>query len=449
MNLSPRPVASRTLTRQILSLALPTFGAVIAEPFFILIDSAMVGHLGTEELAGLGLASTILQTIVGLFVFLLFSTTTLSARAYGAGDNSAALRSGINASWLAGALGLIAGILLLIYTDPLLAAFSPSAEVAEHARAYLHFSSPGLVGMFVVYATTGTFRGLHSAHVPLIISSVGALVNIAANAVFIYLLHWGVGGSGAGTALTQTLMALSFVLIIAYRVRGTDVSLFPSRGGVFGSLIDGFPLFIRTIALRASLIATIAAATHLGVATLAAHQIVWSSWSFISYAFDALAVAGQTLFAATCGRGDKESARFLLRYLTRWGAFAGVVIGIAVAFLAPFLPSLFTADGVVSELARAGLWVAAVGMPVAGVVFLLEGIVMGAGKTWSLAIAWIAVLLIYVPSLWVSMRIATSLSPLNAVMMLWGVFVGVFTMGRLVTLVWISFASRGRYLYTF
>src|SRR6185369_16483233 len=101
---------SRAIDREILRLAVPALGALIAEPLFLLADSAMIGHLGAIPLAGLGIASAVLQTIIGLMVFLAYSTTPAVARRLGAGDERGAVASGVDGIWLATGLGVLLAI---------------------------------------------------------------------------------------------------------------------------------------------------------------------------------------------------------------------------------------------------------------------------------------------------------------------------------------------------
>ncbi|MDN6565503.1 MAG: MATE family efflux transporter, partial [Actinomyces sp.] len=242
-----------SLTAQILGLAVPALGALVAEPLFVLIDSAMVGHLGTPQLAGLALASTVLQTVVGVFVFLAYSTTALAARALGAGHADQAVRSGIEAMWLAAGLGIVAAVALIVSGPALVSALGADPEVAPHAIAYLRASAPGLVGMFIVLAATGTLRGLLDTRTPLVVATGGAAFNVVANAVLIYAAGLGVAGSGAGTAVAQTLMAVALVWVVVRGARRLGVPLRPSAGGVWGAALDGAPLLVRTLALRVAL----------------------------------------------------------------------------------------------------------------------------------------------------------------------------------------------------
>lgn len=482
---APTSTNARSTSRQIAALALPALGALIAEPIFVLIDSAMVGHLGTAPLAGLGVASTVLHTLVGIFVFLLFSTTTRAAQAYGRGDIPAALTTGIHALYLAGLIGGLLGIGVWASGPWILSFFDASPQALPHALAYLRASSPGIVGMFVVMAATGTLRGLHDTTSALVVASVGAALNVALNAAFIYLLNWGVAGSGAGTSITQLLMGATLIALLARRAQRlytrqpsheatpaplrSLVSLRPNFAGVASSLSDGFPLLIRTIALRLALVGVVVVVTGMGIVALAAHHIVAVVWSFTAYALDALAVASQTLFASAMAATDTATdstaatdtdtdtdttatnattdlttadlhhtqdsswattPQALLRELTAWGWSAGVLIGLILAAASPIIPRFFSTDPHVWPVATTSLLIAAISMPIAGFVFLYDGVMMGADRTHFLAWAGVGLLAIHLPALWAVAWISAEWPPTWSLALLWAEFGAVFMGGR-------------------
>ena len=214
---------SSGLNRQVLSLAVPALGALIAEPLFVLADSAMVGHLGAVSLAGLSLASTILTTTVGLFVFLAYATTATTARLFGAGRRTEGLRAGVDGMWLALLLGLGAGAFLGLTAPWLTAAMGADGAVAQAAVSYLRASCPGLPGMFVVLAATGVLRGLLDTRTPFVVATAGAVFNVVVNAILLYGVGMGIAGSGAGTAIAQTAMALALAGPIARAARAARV----------------------------------------------------------------------------------------------------------------------------------------------------------------------------------------------------------------------------------
>lgn len=425
-----------SLTAQILGLAVPALGALVAEPLFVLIDSAMVGHLGTPQLAGLALASTVLQTVVGVFVFLAYSTTALAARALGAGHADQAVRSGIEAMWLAAGLGIVAAVALIVSGPALVSALGADPEVAPHAIAYLRASAPGLVGMFIVLAATGTLRGLLDTRTPLVVATGGAAFNVVANAVLIYAAGLGVAGSGAGTAVAQTLMAVALVWVVVRGARRLGVPLRPSAGGVWGAALDGAPLLVRTLALRVALLATLTVATAAGTQALAAHQVVNSVWSLTGFILDALAIAAQALVGYALGAGDLTRLRDLLRRLAWWGMGAGLVLGAVIAAAAHWLPLLFGSDPAMHQVATAALVTAAISMPLAGLVFLLDGVLIGAGQGRFLAVAGLVMLAVYLPGLGVLLHWVHSSSPLDvegqtqAMVWLWACFGGLFLASR-------------------
>lgn len=424
----------RITTRRILSLALPALGALIAEPLFTVIDSTMVGHLGTPELAGLGIASTVLNTAVGLFVFLAYSTTSLAGRHLGAGRRDRAIRSGVEAMWLAGALGVLAALLLAVCASPLLSWLGADAETMPHALAYLRSSAPGLVGMFVVLAATGTLRGLQDTRTPLVAASVGAAFNAAANWTLMYPLGLGVAGSGLGTAITQSLMALFLAWVIVRAARREGVELSPSVAGIFSAAAEGAPLLVRTLALRVALLATLSAVTAISTQALAAHQIVWTLWTFAAYVLDALAIAAQALAGFTQGSGERGAMGPLVRLLSRWGVGFGIVVGLVLAMAAPWITRIFTTDTTVVDYATVALIVGAIFQPVAGYVFLLDGILIGAGRGRYLAAASVANLLVYAPVLWlVAHSPALTARPSLALSLVWLSYAAVYTGMRALT----------------
>ena len=451
---------STSLNRQVLSLALPALGALIAEPLFVLADSAMVGHLGAVSLAGLSLASSILTTTVGLFVFLAYATTATTARLFGAGRRTEGLRAGVDGMWLALLLGLGAGAFLGLTASWLTEAMGAHGPVAQAAIAYLRASCPGLPGMFVVLAATGVLRGLLDTRTPFVVATGGAVLNIVVNAILLYGVGMGIAGSGAGTAIAQTAMALALAGPIARTARAAGVGLLPHHEGLRASLGSGTPLLIRSLSLRVAILATVWAATALGDVSLAAHQVVNALWTFAAFALDALAVAAQALIGTALGqaqRSDADSATSdtevdiaadtdtqsasatagwsideLLRRLLAWGAGTGVLIGVLMAAGAAWLPHVFTSDPGVITAATPTLLVAASALPLAGVVYLLDGVLMGAGDGRYLAWAGLLTLVPYVP---LALLIGGGVLPgvvgtVSGLVLLWIAFAWVFMAAR-------------------
>jgi putative MATE family efflux protein len=387
----------RGYDRQILALAIPSLGALIAEPLFILIDSAIVGRLGTPELAGLSVASTLLMTIVGLCVFLAYATTSSVSRLLGAGRRAEALRSGIDGMWLALGLGVLLAVGFGLAAPYVLGALGASDEVLTHATSYLRWSVPGLPGMLLVMASTGVLRGFQDTKTPLIVATAGAIANTILSFTLVYGAGMGIAGSGLGTAIAQIGMGVVLSVVVVARTRSEGVSIRPAIHGILSNAKSGAPLFVRTISLRVAILATVFVGTHLGAVALAGHQVVNSLWNFAAFGLDALAIAAQALVGHAVGARDKAATSAVLRRVLQWGVGAGVVLGLVMAAASPLIAPLFSDDPAVRHAIIVGLIAAAVFMPIAGWVFILDGVLMGAGDGPYLAKVGVINVAVYLP----------------------------------------------------
>lgn len=383
--------------RDIVALAVPAFLTLVAEPLFLLADTAIVGHLGTAPLAGLGVASAALLTVVNLCVFLAYSTTGVVARRLGAGDRPRAIAAGVDGIWLATVLGVVLTALVAAFAGPICALFGAGPEALAEATTYLHISAYGLAPMLLVLAATGLLRGLQDTRTPLVVATVGFTANIALNLLLVWGFGWGIAGSAAGTVIAQWGMAVALVTVIARAARREGAPLCFHPTGVLSSAREGVPLLVRTLALRGVMLLTTWVAAGLGDVPLAAHQVAMTIWSFLAFALDALAIAAQALVGRWLGAGEVRAARRATSQLTSWGLGYGVVLGVATAALAPVLPVLFTGDVAVRDALVAALVVVGLGQPIAGVAFVLDGVLIGAGDGRWLAMAQVAMLAMYAP----------------------------------------------------
>jgi len=388
------------LGREILRLAVPAFGALIAEPLFLLADSAIIGHLGVAELAGAGLATTVLHTAVGLMVFLAYSTTPAVARLVGAGHPEKALAAGRDGLWLAGVLGVILALLGLWTARPLLATLGASDEaVLGFAAEYLLWSLPGLVAMLLVFAGTGVLRGFQDTRTPLVVAGAGFGINIVLNWILVYGMGLSVAGSALGTSIAQWLMALVYIVMVARRAAGLGVRMAPDLRGVLSLAQVGSWLMLRTASMRLAILATVFVAGAQGPVNLAAHQLTMTIFSFLAFALDALAIAAQAMIGKELGAHDLAKVRELTRTMMRWGLGFGVITGVFLAAVSPWAGWLFTPDERVHQSLLAALLVLAVGQPIAGLVFVLDGVLIGAGDARYLALAGVVNVLVYAPLL--------------------------------------------------
>jgi putative MATE family efflux protein len=423
-----------TLNRDILRLAVPALGALIAEPLFLIVDSALVGHLGVVPLAGLGIASAVLQTIVGLMVFLAYSTTPAVARRFGAGDPTRAVSVGIDGLWLALGLGTVLALVGWFATPFLVGLFGATPVVSEQAEIYLGISMWGLPAMLIVFAATGLLRGMQDTVTPLWIAGFGFGANALLNWLFIYGFGWGIAGSAVGTVVAQWAMVAAYIVVVGRLARRHEASVRPHREGVRGSARSGGWLFLRTVSLRVALLATVGVATALGTEELAGWQVAFTIFSTAAFALDALAIAAQALIGKGLGADDLPLVRRVLGRTVAWGAWFGVIVGAVIGVFSGGIGLLFTGDPAIAALVQPALIVLAVAQPLCGVVFVLDGVLIGAGDAKYLAVAGVLNLVPYLPAL----VLVALLHPTGAAGLAWlaVAFFGVYMLARLATLGW-------------
>ncbi|MEU5000343.1 MATE family efflux transporter [Streptomyces sp. NPDC021622] len=431
--------ARRRHDREIVALAVPAFGALVAEPLFVMADSAIVGHLGTAQLAGLGVASALLTTAVSVFVFLAYATTAAVARRVGAGDLQAAIRQGMDGIWLALLLGAAVIAVVLPTAPALVELFGASDTAAPYAITYLRISSLGIPAMLVVLAATGVLRGLQDTKTPLYVAIGGFVANGVLNVGLVYGAGLGIAGSAWGTVIAQLAMAAVYLFVVVRGARRHGASLRPDAAGIRACAQAGAPLLVRTLSLRAILMIATAVAARLGDADVAAHQIILSLWSLLAFALDAIAIAGQAIVGRYLGANDAQGARDVCRRMVQWGIASGVVLGVLVVLARPLFIPLFTSDAAVEDAALPALVVVAIAQPICGIVYVLDGVLMGAGDGPYLAWAMLATLAVFVP---VALLVPTLGGGLTA---LWGAMTLMMAV-RMITL-WLRSRS-GRWIVT-
>lgn len=389
--------ARRRHDREIVSLAVPAFGALVVEPLFLMADSAIVGHLGTPQLAGLGVASALLTTAVSIFVFLAYATTAAVARRVGAGDLQAAIRQGMDGIWLALLLGAAIIAIVVPMAPAMVELFGASDTAAPYATTYLRISALGIPAMLVVLAATGVLRGLQDTKTPLYVAIAGFIANGALNVGLVYGADLGIAGSAWGTVIAQCGMAAVYLAVVVRGARKHGASLRPDAAGIRACAQAGAPLLIRTLSLRAILLIATGVAARLGDADIAAHQIILGLWSLLAFALDAIAIAGQAIIGRYLGAGDAQRAREACRRMVQWGIAVGVVLGVLVIVTRPLFVPLFTSDSMVKDAALPALVVVALSQPICGIVYVLDGVLMGAGDGPYLARAMLVTLAIFTP----------------------------------------------------
>jgi len=374
--------------QEIVRLALPALGALAAEPLYVLADTAIVGHLGRPQIAALGLAGTVLAGAFTIFNFLTYGTTAVVARASGAGRTDDAARLAAQALWASLGIGLLLLVGCEVVAQPLLAGLGGHGHSGHFALVYFRIAAVGLPAALVALAGQGYLRGVSNLRRPLEIVVAANVINLALEIVFVYVFHWGIAGSAAGTAIAQVGMGVAFVVEL---LRPHAPSRRPSRREMRPLFRIGRQIFVRTAALYASFLVAASVLARMGDAQLGAHQIAYQLFLFIALVLDAVAIAGQVIVGRMLGAGEADGAYSAATRMIGWSVAIGLVFAAILAPLSHALPNAFTDDPAVLHQA-ALLWPFLVVMqPLGGAVFALDGILIGAGDTrylmWSMLAA--------------------------------------------------------------
>jgi putative MATE family efflux protein len=391
-------VHKRNHDREILRLAIPAFGALVAEPLFLLADAAIIGHLGVEQQAGLQIAGQVLTALVGICVFLAYGTTSAVARQVGAGNLRDATRQGIDGIWLAVTIGLVLIVAGWPLGPHLLDVFGDN----PYALTYLRISLFGTPAMLIVLAGTGVLRGLQNGRLPLQVSVGMFTANLVLNALFVLGFGWGIAGSAWGTVLAQAGGAAFYLAAMLRLAREHGASLVPDLPGVRAAAASGFALVIRTATLQATLVSATLVAARQGESEAAAYGIGSRIWLLSAFALDAVAIAGQSILGRYLGAGDVPGARGATRRMLWWGLAAGCVFGVLLLAVRPWVPWAFSSSPEVRSMLAASLIVIAVIQPVGGLVFVLDGVLIGAGDMRYLAWAGLITLVGFLPAVWLA-----------------------------------------------
>ena len=374
--------------REIVRLALPALGALAAEPLYLLVDTAIVGHLGRSQLAALGIAAVVLGGWFAIFNFLQYATTAQVARAAGAGEAETARRLGAQALWLALVLGVAVAVFVAAAAQPLVSLMGGDGTTADYAVTYMRIAVIGLPAAFIALGASGYLRGVSDLRTPLLIVVAGNAVNVVLEVLFVYGFDWGIRGSAWGTATAQLGMGVAFVVVVLRALRPGEARL---ELGLTRRLLSlGKWIFVRTTSLMLSFVLAGAVATRFGDAAIAAHQVAFQLWIFLALVLDSVAIAGQIIVGRELGAGRREEAYGASERMIWLSVALGAAFALVMLALAGVIPRAFSDDASVLDQ-TALLWpLFALMQPLNGAVFALDGILIGASDGRFLAVSMFA-----------------------------------------------------------
>jgi len=363
--------------RRIIGLGIPALGTLAAEPLYRVVDTAIVGRLGTDQLAGLAIAVTLLALVVAGSNFLTYGTTERVANRLGAGRTADAADVGVQAMWLAGFVSLVAVPALVFGARPLASALGANGDVLEFAVDYLRIAALGVPFVLIALAAQGVQRGASDYRTPLVILVASNAANLVIELVFVFGLDLGIAGAAWSTVIAQAGAGVAFLVVVRQRLEPAR-RRWPRWAEMSPLLTAGRHLLLRVGSMLAVFTGATAIAARVDDATLAAHQIAMTMFLFLALVLDALAVPAQTLVAEELGQGG-ANAEEIARRVVRLSLVAGGVFAAVLVALSPLLPHAFSDDpDVLSRATSALLFLAFLLLPGA-VAFADDGVLIGAG----------------------------------------------------------------------
>ena len=386
---------------EVLRLALPAFGALVAPSLLLLTDTAFIGSLGTQALAGYAGGAAVFGVATSLSYFLAYTSTSVVARRFGARQEREAIADGIDYIALGLLLGVGVGLVMWWGAGTFAGWIGVSDTVLPQAVAWIHGASFGAPGMMAGMAAIGLFRGLQDTRITLVVTVSQVAINIALCAFLLFVLRIGTFGAGLAVGIAESLGFLAYAAALVRHARSIDAPVRPSRlRGLGEAFVVGLPLLWRGVTLRVVLMGTTVVAARLGNQELAAFQVSLSIWYVLSNLLDALAIAAQAMVGKRLGASQGHLVHEMVQRLLRWSIGYGIVVGVLTMLLAPVVPSLFSADPTVQRLIIICLLAVGIHQPLAAIVFLLDGVLIGSGDRRYIAFVLTMAMCTFLPIAW-------------------------------------------------
>ncbi|WP_345384599.1 MATE family efflux transporter [Pseudonocardia yuanmonensis] len=391
--------------RQVLRLAAQALPVLAAEPLYVLVDTAVVGRLGAVPLAGLAVAGVLFAQVTTALNFLSYGTTARSARLHGANRRPEAVVEGVQATWVALAVGLLVLGVGQLVARPVANALGDGGAVADAAVGWLRIALFGAPLILVTLAGNGWMRGVQDTARPLRYVLAGNGLSAVLCPVLVHGLGWGLEGSAVANVAAQVVVAGLFLAALAREKRAhPEVSLRPRPALIRAQLSMGRDLILRTAGFQVCFLSATAVAARFGASSVAAHQVVLQLWNFQALVLDAVAIAAQALVGAALGGGGAERAKSVAAQVIRYGLVLGVGFALLFAALYPVLPGVFTGDRATLDTIPQAWWFFVALQPVAGVVFAIDGVLLGAGDAAFLrTTTLLAAVGGFLPLIWISL----------------------------------------------
>ncbi len=373
------------MNKQILHIALPSIISNITVPLLALVDTTIVGHLGSASyIAAIALGGMIFNMIYWLFNFLRMGTGGLTAQAYGANQHQATSYILLRSLTIAGGIALT---LLLLQRPIFQVTFhfvTATAEVRSLASIYFNILIWGAPAMLALYSFTGWFLGMQNARIPMCIAITQNVVNIAVSTLLVFGCHLKIEGVALGTLISQYTALL---LAVIFCLTKFDVKQhFELKAILDINTLKRFfqinrDIFLRTLCLIAVTTYFTSAGSTQGEVTLAANTLLMQFFIIFSYFMDGFAYAGEALGGRYFGAHDRLNFQRVTRCLFAWGGALSVLFFFIYFLSGTSLLHLLTDDSQVINRAQQYLPIIYFIPLISFAAFLFDGLYIGTTAT--------------------------------------------------------------------
>eukprot|EP00887_Chlorella_sp_A99_P007431 scaffold2.g7431.t1 len=353
-----------------------------------LVDTAIVGRLGTAPLAGVGVGTILMNFSSFLWNFLLYTTVPRIAAAAAKKDLTAVSKITAQGLWVATAIGCVTTTVLWFGCPAMFAAMGVAPSVAAQAVPYLRgrcVASPAVLAFFVL---AGTFRGFKDTRrawaraTPLMAGLISNVVHVGLDVVLVFALGWGVVGAALATSLSHWLTLLILMGLVMQRgyLRSVDLRTRPRWAEVAPTMRNGLLLSTRSLLSMSMIMWATKLIAGFGAVGLAAHEILRQIWVVSNQLFTSLDIATQSLFAFYIGRNERRTAVGVFRRALALAVVAGVAVcGLLVARSTAF-PAMFSRDPAVVAAAATALPLIAAFLPLDAAASVMDGVLLASQK---------------------------------------------------------------------
>ncbi len=373
-------------------LAIPAIISGIAEPLLSITDTAIVGNIDLnpiESLAAVGIAGSFISALVWILAQTRSAISAIIARYLGAKkiDEIATLPAQIITINIL--LSFIIYFITVFFVDEIFTLYNASGLVLKYSVSYYKIRALGLPFTLFVFSVFGVFRGLQNTFWPMVISIVGAVLNVGLDFILIYgidgfIQPMHIEGAAWASVIAQFIMAL---LALIFSIKKTPFSLrltFPFHPEIKTILSLSFNLIIRAIALNIALYLANAYAAKYGTNYIAAQTIAFQIWLFFAFFIDGYASVGNIMSGKFVGENNYKQIWNLSRDLSKYTLIITVILGVFCFAFYNEIGLLFTKDKNVLQLFYSIFWIVILMQPINAIAFVFDGIFKGMAEAVTL-----------------------------------------------------------------